>query len=75
MHFSAVEGVEQEDPALAPLNPEFEAGNIVGFADHNIPSSIPLENLLQAFLIDEDIEGLLADLDERYDAVQARRGL
>jgi raffinose/stachyose/melibiose transport system substrate-binding protein len=75
VHFSAVDGVEQEDPALAPLNPVFEAGNIVGFADHNIPSSIPLENLLQAFLIDEDVDGLLSDLDERYDAVQARRGL
>jgi raffinose/stachyose/melibiose transport system substrate-binding protein len=49
VHFSAVEGVEQEDPALAPLNAEFKAGHIVGFADHNIPSSIPLDNLLQAF--------------------------
>jgi raffinose/stachyose/melibiose transport system substrate-binding protein len=75
VHFSAVEGVQQEDPALAPLNQEFEAGHVVGFADHNIPSSIPLDNLLQQFLIDENVEGLLADLDERYDAVQARRGL
>jgi raffinose/stachyose/melibiose transport system substrate-binding protein len=75
VHFSAVEGVMQEDPALAPLNTEFEVGHVVGFADHNIPSSIPLENLLQQFLIDENVEGLLADLDERYDAVQARRGL
>jgi raffinose/stachyose/melibiose transport system substrate-binding protein len=72
VHFSAVEGVKQEDPTLAPLNPIFEAGNIVGFADHNIPTSIPLDNMLQAFLIEEDVKGFLADLDERYDVVQER---
>jgi raffinose/stachyose/melibiose transport system substrate-binding protein len=73
-HFSAVEGVVQDDPALAPLNPVFEAGHIVGFADHNIPSAIPLANLLQGFLINGDVQRFLAELDKRYDAVQARRG-
>jgi raffinose/stachyose/melibiose transport system substrate-binding protein len=72
VHFSAVKGVKQEDPTLAPLNPIFEAGNIVGFADHNIPTSIPLDNMLQAFLIEGDVKGFLADLDERYDVVQER---
>jgi raffinose/stachyose/melibiose transport system substrate-binding protein len=72
--FSAVQGVAQDDPALAPLNDEFESGNIVGFADHNIPSSIPLANLLQGALIDGDVDGFLTELDRQYDAVQARRG-
>jgi raffinose/stachyose/melibiose transport system substrate-binding protein len=72
--FSAVEGVEQEDPALATLNPYFEEGRTVGFADHYIPSSIPLENLVQGFLIDGRSEAFLADLDEQFDIVQARRG-
>jgi raffinose/stachyose/melibiose transport system substrate-binding protein len=72
VHFSAVKGVQQQDPTLAPLNPIFDAGNIIGFADHNIPTSIPLENMLQAFLIDEDVEAFLADLDQRYDVVQER---
>jgi raffinose/stachyose/melibiose transport system substrate-binding protein len=74
VHFSAVEGVEQTDPALSDLNAYFEAGDVVGFFDHNIPSSVPLANMLQGFAIDEDVEAFLADLDERYDAVQARRG-
>jgi raffinose/stachyose/melibiose transport system substrate-binding protein len=72
VHFSAVEGVKQEDPTLAPLNPIFEGGNIVGFADHNIPTSIPLDNMLQSFLIEGDVKGFLTDLDERYDVVQER---
>jgi raffinose/stachyose/melibiose transport system substrate-binding protein len=72
VHFSAIKGIKQQDPALAPLNPIFEAGNIVGFADHNIPTSIPLDNMLQAFLIEGDVKGFLADLDERYDVVQER---
>lgn len=71
--FSAVLGVEQDDPALATLNVYFEQGQTVGFADHFIPSSIPLANMLQGFLIDGDVEAFLAELDKQYDAVQARR--
>jgi raffinose/stachyose/melibiose transport system substrate-binding protein len=72
--FSAVEGLTQEDPALADLNDEFETGNLVGFADHNIPSSIPLDSLLQGVMIDEDVQAFLGELDRQYDAIQARRG-
>ncbi len=72
--FSAIEGVEQEDPALATLNPYFEEGETIGFADHYIPSSIPLENLVQGFLINGRSEAFLANLDEQFDVVQARRG-
>jgi len=71
--FSAILGAEQDDPALATLNVYFEQGQTVGFADHYIPSSIPLANLLQGFLIDGDVEAFLAELDKQYDAVQARR--
>jgi raffinose/stachyose/melibiose transport system substrate-binding protein len=73
-HFSAVVGVEQSDPALATLNEEFEAGNTIGFADHFIPTSIPLPNLIQGFLISGDVESFLSDLDRQYDVVLARRG-
>lgn len=73
-HFSAVKGIEQADPALAELNDEFAEGRTIGFADHHIPSSIPLANLLQGFLISEDSEGFLADLDQQFDVVLRRRG-
>jgi raffinose/stachyose/melibiose transport system substrate-binding protein len=72
--FSAVEGVEQDDPALAPLNDALEAGKVVGFADHNLPSSIPTENLVQGALIDGDEGGFFAEMDRQYDVILARRG-
>lgn len=72
--FSAVDGLEQDDPALERLNEEFENGNTVGFADHFIPSSIPLANMIQGFLIDENLDAFLRDLDRQYDVAQLRRG-
>lgn len=72
--FSAVQGIPQEDPALASLNAVFDSGNVVGFADHNLPSSIPLANLIQGAMITGEVEAMLKDLDKRYDAVAKRRG-
>jgi raffinose/stachyose/melibiose transport system substrate-binding protein len=72
--FSAVRGVRQDDPALAPLNEALEAGDVVEFADHHLPSSIPTENLLQGALIDGKGEAFLAEMDRQFDVVLARRG-
>jgi raffinose/stachyose/melibiose transport system substrate-binding protein len=71
--FSAVDGVVQDDPSLAPLNPYFEQERITGFADHHIPIGIRLENLIQGFLVEGDVDRFLTDLDRQYDRYMARR--
>ena len=71
--FSAVDGVVQDDPSLAPLNPYFEQERITGFADHHIPVGIRLENLIQGFMVEGDAAKFLAGLDRQYDRYMARR--
>jgi len=73
--FSAVKGVKQNDPSLVALNPVFESNHIVGFADHHIPSSIPLDSLIQGAMIDGNIKGFLSNLDDQYRQALARRGI
>jgi raffinose/stachyose/melibiose transport system substrate-binding protein len=52
--------------------PYFTQGRLSGYADHHIPLTIPLEQLLQQFLIDGDQARLLRELDEEWDKVAAR---
>lgn len=68
-----VENPTSDDPALAGLMPYFTAGRLTGYADHHIPLTIPLDQLLQQFLIDGDQAALLRDLDHEWDKVAARR--
>ncbi|MFB4276607.1 MULTISPECIES: ABC transporter substrate-binding protein [unclassified Nonomuraea] len=67
-----IEDAASGDPALAGLMPYFEEGRLTGYADHHIPLAIPLEQLLQQFLIDGDQARLLRDLDREWDKVAAR---
>lgn len=71
--FSAVEGVEQKDPAVAELQPYFEQGRIVDFADHFIPQAVQLNSIVQSFLQNGNIDDFLGTLDREWDKVANRR--
>jgi raffinose/stachyose/melibiose transport system substrate-binding protein len=66
-------GTEPTDPALDELTPYFTAGRLVGFADHQIPPSVPLKEVTQQFLIDGDRAAYLKTLDNEWDKVMLRR--
>jgi raffinose/stachyose/melibiose transport system substrate-binding protein len=66
-------GVLSDDPALEGLLPYFEAERLVGFTDHQIPASIPLQQINQSYLIDGDKEDYLATLDNEWDKFVDRR--
>ncbi|WP_096434441.1 ABC transporter substrate-binding protein [Alteribacter populi] len=70
--FSAVEGVLQEDPTVEDLSVHFEEGSITSFPDHYYPSGMQIENLVQEFLINGDVDEFLQVLDEEWDKVTSR---
>ena len=47
-----LEGLENDDPALAGVQPFIDDGRIVGFTDHQFIPAIPLTQLLQEYLLD-----------------------
>ena len=71
--FSTVEGVKQEDPAVAELLPYLERGQVIDFADHYIPAAVQLNSVIQSFLQNRDIDGYLKKLDTEWDKVADRR--
>ncbi len=71
--FSAVEGIDQEDPALTELQPYFESGRLVDFADHYIPAAVQLNSLVQEFLQRGDVDAFLKRLDSEWTKVANRR--
>ena len=68
-----LEGVTNDDPALAGVRSYIEEGRTVGFFDHQFIPAIPLAPLLQQYLIDRDAERFLGGLDDNWDKVAARR--
>ncbi len=60
------------DPALAGLEPFFTEGRIIGFIDHQIPASVPLNNMLQTLVVSGDVKTFLTDLDQEWGKVAAR---
>jgi raffinose/stachyose/melibiose transport system substrate-binding protein len=68
-----LEGTEPSDPALEGVAPYFDEGRLVGFPDHQVPATIPLDSILQQFLIDGDKANLLGTLDDEWDKVARRR--
>ncbi|MDH6673279.1 raffinose/stachyose/melibiose transport system substrate-binding protein [Paenibacillus sp. LBL] len=71
--FSTVEGVTQDDPAVAELLPYLERGQVIDFADHYIPAAVQLNSVIQSFLQNRDIDGYLKKLDTEWDKVADRR--
>lgn len=68
-----LEGLTNDDPALAGVSEYIESGRIVGFTDHQFIPAIPLAPLLQSFLISGDEKTFLHDLDSDWDKVADRR--
>lgn len=71
--FSAVEGIDQNDPAVAELQPYFDSGRLVDFADHYIPAAVQLNSLVQEFLQRGDVDAFLKRLDSEWTKVANRR--
>lgn len=68
-----IEGGASQDPALDGVMPYFEEGRLIGYADHRIPLTIPLEQYLQQYVIDGNRDAFLRRLDVEWDKVAARR--
>lgn len=66
-------GVLSDDPALEGLLPYFEQERLVGFTDHKIPASIPLQQINQIYLIDGDEDKYLSTLDDEWAKFEKRR--
>ncbi|MBX9245662.1 extracellular solute-binding protein [Actinotalea ferrariae] len=69
----ALEGLVNEDPALAGIQPYIEEDRLVGFTDHQFIPAIPLGPLLQEYLTGGDLDAFLARLDDSWDQVAQRR--
>ncbi len=69
-----LEGLRNDDPALAGVQSYIDEGRIVGFTDHQFIPAIPLDRRLQAMLTGGvSVEATLATLDDDWDKVAARR--
>lgn len=69
----AVEGLENDDPALSGVQPYIDEERLVGFTDHQFIPAIPLAQVLQQYLIDGDADAALTTLDDAWDKVAQRR--
>lgn len=69
----ALEGLENDDPALAGVQDLIAGGRIVGFTDHQFIQAIPLGPLIQQYLLDRDAEAFVDALDANWDRVAQRR--
>lgn len=75
--FSAVKGVEQNDPTVAGVKEDIEAGNVVDFPDHYYPSGYDISAVLSNFFLEkgngkddaQNIADTLAKLDSDYDTL------
>lgn len=75
--FSAVKGVEQNDPTVAGVKADIEAGNVVDFPDHYYPSGLDLGADLSNFFLEkgngkddaQNIADTLKKIDTDYDTL------
>lgn len=61
-----------ENKTLSPSRYWIESGRIKGYSDHQIPSSISYNPILNKAMLDGDIDGALATLDNEWRKVSAR---
>lgn len=60
------------DPALAGVQEIFDQGRLIGYFDHQIPTSIPFTAMLQQFMLDGDTAAFLARTDNEFAKAAAR---
>lgn len=73
--FSAVKGVEQDDPTVAGVKEDIAAGKVANFPDHYYPNGFDLSALLSEFSLNyvngmddaENMQSFLKNCDEKYD--------
>ncbi len=71
--FPSVEGAKlSDDPALQSVKPFFDAGQIAGFIDHQVPSGVPLDATIQQAVFSGNGQAALATLDSEWRKVAAR---
>lgn len=70
--FSAVEGVVQEDLVFENIQSNFENGELASFPDHYYPAALGAENLIQDFLINQNVESFLETMDNEWENVSNR---
>lgn len=68
-----LEGLTNDDPALAGVQTYIDQGKIVGFTDHQFIPAIPLAPLLQTFVLGGNEDTFLRELDASWDRVAKRR--
>lgn len=61
-----------ENKTLSPSKYWIETGRIKGYSDHQIPSSISYNPILNKAMLDGDIDGALSTLDNEWRKVSAR---
>ncbi|MCI2047970.1 MAG: substrate-binding domain-containing protein [Faecalibacterium sp.] len=75
--FSAITGVDQDDPKVAGVKETIAAGRVSNFPDHYYPSGFDLSAILSQFALNfsdgmddkENIQTTLESCDTEYDAV------
>ncbi|ATH97491.1 ABC transporter substrate-binding protein [Dermabacter jinjuensis] len=70
--FPTLKGTETDDPALQGLQEYFANDLIATYSDHNFPQGVNLNNYMQQFLIDHDIDAFIKTLDTQWDKVAKR---
>ncbi|MDU6927978.1 MAG: extracellular solute-binding protein, partial [Dermabacter sp.] len=70
--FPTLKDTETDDPALQGLQEYFANDLIATYSDHNFPQGVNLNNYMQQFLIDHDIDAFIKTLDTQWDKVAKR---
>ena len=71
--FAAVKGAIQKDPVMEGIQINFNKGLVTGFPDHFYPKGMQVQNLVQEFLHNGDVDEFLKIMDDEWDKVQDRQ--
>jgi raffinose/stachyose/melibiose transport system substrate-binding protein len=66
MFSSRMDAPKPADPMLSELQPYFDDGKVAGFVDHQVPASVPLQQLDPEFLMGGDPVAELRTLDSEW---------
>lgn len=70
--FSAIEGVFQEDPVMEGIKQYFESGKLASYVDHYYPAGMQAASLIQKFLLEQNKEAFLKNMDSEWEKVVNR---